>query len=74
MKEGFGHMRIQVTLSEKMVSRIDRIAEDMGVTRSSCCNFLIGQSVTNYERANDALSSIPQETILKALSSVNSNK
>lgn len=51
-------MRIQVNLSEKMVKRVDALAEDMGVSRSAFCSLVIGQYVMNYEKSVDALKSI----------------
>lgn len=60
-------MRVQVNLSEKMVERVDRIAEDMGLSRSAVCNMLIGQGVNSYEKANNIIANLPQEAIVKAL-------
>lgn len=60
-------MRVQVNLSEKMVERVDRIAEDMGLSRSAVCNMLIGQGVSSYEKANNIIANLPQEAIVKAL-------
>ena len=54
-------MRVQVTLSEKMVSRVDSMAEEMGLSRSAVCNMLIGQGVANWEKANQMVSIMPQE-------------
>ena len=60
-------MRVQVNLSEKMVERVDRIAEDMGLSRSAVCNMLIGQGVNSYEKANNIIANLPQDAIVKAL-------
>ena len=64
-------MRVQVNLSDKMVERIDRIAEDLGLSRSSLCNMFIGQGVNSYEKANTLITNIPQELIVKALNGEN---
>ena len=60
-------MRIQVNMSEKMVERVDKVAEDMGMSRSSTCNFLISQGVMSYEKANKAVASMPAEIVEKLL-------
>lgn len=62
-------MRVQVNLSDKMVERLDAIAEDLGLSRSSLCNMFIGQGVNSYEKANTLFTSIPQEVLVKALNS-----
>lgn len=36
--------KIQVTLSNKLIKKIDRYAEDIGVSRSALCALWIGQS------------------------------
>lgn len=64
-------MRVQVSLSEKMVERVDRIADDMGLSRSSVCNMLIGQGVNSYEKANNILANIPQDAVIKVFESSN---
>lgn len=51
-------MRVQVNLSENMVKRVDVLAEDMGVSRSAFCSFVIGQYVQNYEKSVDVLKSV----------------
>lgn len=51
-------MRIQVNLSEKMVGKIDSMAEDMGVSRSALCSTIIGNYVMNYEKSVDVLEKV----------------
>ena len=51
-------MRVQVNLSDNMVKRVDVLAEDMGVSRSAFCSFVIGQYVQNYEKSVDVLKSV----------------
>ncbi len=43
-------MRIQVKLSDEMVSKVDSISEQMGVTRSALCAIAIGQYVLGIEK------------------------
>lgn len=43
-------MKLQVTVSDDMAKRIDRISDMMGVTRSSLCAVLIGQGIMSYEK------------------------
>lgn len=64
-------MRVQVNLSDKMVERIDKIAEEMGLSRSATCNMFIGQGVNSYEKANSIMADVPKEAIVKALSTAN---
>lgn len=56
-------MRIQVNLSDKMVERVDKIAEDMGLSRSALCNMMIGQGVNSYEKAQIILSDVSKGAI-----------
>lgn len=51
-------MRIQVNLSDEMVSKVDSYARKMGVSRSSLCSMFIGQSIMNYDNSMDLLSLI----------------
>lgn len=44
-------MRIQVSVSDEMVSKIDALAKQLGVSRSAFCSVLIGQSVMNFENS-----------------------
>lgn len=60
-------MRIQVNMSEKMIERVDKLAEAMGMSRSATCNFLISQGVMSYEKTNQAMASLPAEIVDKLL-------
>lgn len=51
-------MRIQVNLSDNMVKKVDALAEDMGISRSAFCSFIIGQYVINYDKSVDVLKSV----------------
>lgn len=43
-------MRIQVSMSDSMVERLDKIADEMGVSRSALCTTFIGQAVLAHEK------------------------
>lgn len=62
-------MRVQVNLSDNMVSRIDKIADEMGLTRSALCSTFIGQSVMSFEKTftvlQDTFNKIGDETVQK---------
>lgn len=45
-------MKVQVNISDSMVERIDKIAEQLGQTRSGTCNWFISQGVLSFEKAN----------------------
>ena len=44
-------MRIQVNLSDEMVTEVDKLAKKYGVTRSGLCSTLIGQGVASHTEA-----------------------
>lgn len=44
-------MRIQVNLSDEMVTDVDALAKRYGVTRSGLCAMLIGQGVSGHNEA-----------------------
>ena len=64
-------MRIQVTLSDKMNERVERMAEDLGLTKSATCNMLIGQGVASWEKANNMMAVMPKEVADRLVSSDN---
>lgn len=43
-------MRVQVNLSDEMVSIVDEYAKSMGVSRSAFCSMLISQGVMSYDK------------------------
>jgi hypothetical protein len=51
-------MRVQVNLSDEMVSKVDMYAHKMGVSRSALCSMLIGQGIMGYDKSMDVLSLI----------------
>lgn len=50
-------MRVQVNLSEDLVSRIDKYAQMVGMSRSSLCAFFVGQGVMSYDKSLEVLQS-----------------
>lgn len=42
-------MRIHITVADDMVERLDKIANEMGVTRSALAAVYIGQGVIGHE-------------------------
>lgn len=55
MKKKLETTKVQVTLANDMVARIDRIAETIGVSRSAYLATVIGQVITTQEQAMSAL-------------------
>lgn len=42
-------MRVQMNLSESMVSRVDNYAKMFGISRSAFCSMMVGQGVINLD-------------------------
>lgn len=55
MKKKIETTKVQVSLSNDMVARIDRIAEAIGVSRSAYLATVIGQVITTQEQTMNAL-------------------
>lgn len=51
-------MRVQVNVSDELVSKIDKYAKTMGVSRSALCSVWIGQYVMSLDRGFEAASSV----------------
>ena len=51
-------MRVQVNLSDEMVSKVDNYARMMGVSRSALCSVLVGQGIMGFDKATDVISSL----------------
>lgn len=47
--------RISIKVSDELVSRIDRAANSLGLTRSGFCGFLLGQGVLGFEKGYASL-------------------
>ena len=63
-------MRVQVMMSDKMVQRVDELANDLGMSRSATCNMLISQGVMSYEKTSKAMSTLPSELVEKLLKNI----
>lgn len=63
-------MRVQVNLSDSMVSRVDDYADKMGVSRSALCSMLIGQSMMSYDKSFEVVDSIGK-TAKKKVKAIN---
>ena len=48
-------MRVQVNLSDEMVTKVDSYARKMGVSRSALCSMLVGQGIMGYDKSMDLL-------------------
>lgn len=49
-------VKVQITLSEDMVCRVDDYAKSMGISRSALCAIFIGQGIMSYDKTFDTLS------------------
>lgn len=48
-------MRVQVNISDEMVSRVDDYANKMGVSRSALCSMLVGQGIMSFDKSMDII-------------------
>lgn len=44
-------MKVQVNLSDEMVSRVDVVAKNIGISRSAICAYFIGQGISQIENS-----------------------
>lgn len=51
-------MRVQVNLSDEMVTRVDKYADMMGVSRSALCSMFIGQGIMAYDKSISMLENV----------------
>lgn len=49
--------KLQIAMPDEMIERIDKIANEMGMTRSQLCAYFIGNSVRQTELQSNAISS-----------------
>ena len=61
-------MRIQVNLSDEIISRLDKQAKDIGISRSAYCAVILGQAVAGYDMAVNSLDKSINETFKKVKS------
>ncbi len=57
-------MRLQLTISDEAVERIDRYAKMLGISRSALCTTWIGQGLMGYDKANEMINE-QKEVLLK---------
>lgn len=50
--------RVNISLSDEMIRKLDYYADLMGTPRATLCTILIGQGVMNYENANKIASEV----------------
>ncbi len=48
-------MRLQITVNDDLVKKIDKYAKMIGISRSAMCALWIGQGVVGYEKANELI-------------------
>lgn len=48
-------MRLQITINDEIVKKIDKYAKLIGVSRSAMCATWIGQGVMGYDKANELI-------------------
>lgn len=48
-------MKVQITLNDKLVEKIDSYAAAIGMTRSSICAYWIGQAVFGFDKASQSI-------------------
>ena len=49
------NQRIQVNVSDEMISRLELYSKKMGISRSALCAQFIGQCVMGYDKAFDVI-------------------
>lgn len=59
VKGGDSMIKVQVMVTEEMMSRIDSLAKDSGLSRSAFCNMLIADGVRSREVNAKFLDSLP---------------
>lgn len=65
-------MKVQVNLSDEMVTRVDNLAKSYGVSRSALCSMYIGQMVDSMEKSSSAVASIlGNEEFMQLIANIN---
>lgn len=54
-------MRLQINVADEMVTRIDDIAGQMGVSRSALCSVAIGQYIMSLDKTMDILNALSEK-------------
>jgi len=55
--------RIQVNISDEMITRLDLYSKKMGVSRSALCAQFIGQAVMTYDKAYEVIDNMAKEYV-----------
>lgn len=63
-------MRLQLTISDEAVERIDKYAKMLGISRSALCTTWIGQGLMGYDKANEMINT----EMLKGLDKITETK
>lgn len=58
--------RIQVNLSDEMVTKVDDYAAMLGMSRSGLCAYFIGQGTLAFERSLSACDEVAKEILEKS--------
>ena len=59
-------MRLQITINDEIVKKIDKYAKLIGVSRSAMCATWIGQGVMGYDKANELINGQTVEFLKEA--------
>lgn len=62
--------RLQVNISDEMMSRIDMYASKLGVTRSAFCAVVLGQGLAGYDATFGMVSDVQTQMTNKLLERV----
>lgn len=54
-------MKLQVNVSDELVTQIDKYAEMMGISRSALCATFIGQGVLGYNKSFQMIDSLGEK-------------
>lgn len=59
-------MRLQITVNDDLVKKIDKYAKMVGISRSAMCALWIGQGVVGYEKAEQIMNNNTMEFLKNA--------
>lgn len=66
-------MKVQINLSDDLVSKIDSFAKAMGVSRSALCGVWIGQTVMSMEKTLETGQKVMEELLTDADNSLSNS-
>lgn len=67
MQKKFNNIRVQVSLSVDMCEKVDKLAYNLGVSRSSLCSVLIGQGIMSFEKGFEIVQNTFNEDFIEKL-------